>query len=151
MAETINNAKVKLTNLAPWMVYFQRNNMAGEVTIPENGVAMVDRDEVESQFYANNRLFTGSDGHGAHARIIIDDKPIRDNFDIPEDQLVLTDEALDKAFAYKQQAAFEKFIKEHAVEFFEKHRLVEYIKRKKINDYQKIRFVETYTGLTVDM
>lgn len=151
MAETINNAKVKLTNLAPWMVYFQRNNAVGEVTIPENGVTTLDREEVESQFYANNRLFTGTDGHGAHARIVVDDKSIRENFEIPDDQNVLTDDVMDKAFSYKQQAAFEKFISEHVVEFFEKHRLIEYIKRKKINDYQKIRFVETYTGLTVDM
>lgn len=145
------NAKVKLTNLAPWPLYFERKNNLGNVTIPENGVFFLERDEVMSQMYGNNVMFVGTDQHGAHARILVDDADIRKQFDFPDEQLVATDEALDKAFSYKQQSTFEKYIRERIVEQFEKNRLIEYIKKKNINDYQKIRFSEIHTGISLDM
>ena len=151
MAENQTNTRIKLTNLAPWAVSFSRLNHLGDVTIQPNGVIMIDRDEVEAQMYANNKMFVGTDGRGAHAQILIDDKTLREQFGFPEEQDVLTDAVLNKLFAYKQQAAFERNVKEYVVRDYERHRLVDYIQRKKINDFAKVRFVESLVGVTVNI
>lgn len=150
MAESQTNGKVKLVNLAPWPVSFGRKLHEGSVRIPANGIVPMEREEVEAQLYDNNVLMLGTDGHGAHAHIFIDDKAIREQFEIPDDQLVMTDDVLDKLFAYKTQAAFEKNVSEYVVRNYEAHRIVDYIKRKKVNDFAKVRFVESFTGITVN-
>lgn len=149
MAENQMNTRIKLTNLAPWPVTFQRLNHLGDVTIQANGTAMVEREEVEAQLYNNNKMFVGTDGQGAHAHIIFDDKALKEQFNFPEEQNVLTDAVLDKLFAYKQQAAFERNVNEYVVRDYEKHRLIDYIQRKKVNDFSKVRYIESLVGVSV--
>lgn len=149
MQETTLTEKVKVTNLAPWPVYFRRLQNLGDVEVQANSTIMLDRGEVEQQCYARNVLFIGTDGHGAHAHLIIDDKALRDEFEIPDDQMVMTDEFLDKLFAYKTLATFSKKVEESTVRDYERHRLIDYIKRKKINDFEKVRFVENLTGVKI--
>lgn len=151
MADSQTNTRIKLTNLAPWPVTFQRLNHLGDVTIQPNGTVMVEREEVEAQLYNNNKMFVGTDGRGAHAHIIFDDKTLKEQFDFPDEQDVLTDAVLDKLFAYKQQAAFERNVKDHIVRDYERHRLIDYIQRKKINDFSKVRYIESLVGITVNI
>ena len=151
MTEAKLNDKVKVTNLAPWPVYFTRKLNNGDVKVPANGTIPLERTEVEAQYYDNNRLFTGTDGHGAHAHLIVDDAELRQQFEIPEEQQVLTDELLDKVFAYKSQSTFTAKIDELVVQDYERHRLIDYIQRKKVNDFAKVRYAEQVAGVTVTL
>ena len=151
MTEAKLNDKVKVTNLAPWPVYFTRKLNNGDVKVPANGTIPLERTEVEAQYYDNNRLFTGTDGHGAHAHLIVDDAALRQQFEIPEEQQVLTDELLDKVFAYKSQSTFTAKIDELVVQDYERHRLIDYIQRKKVNDFAKVRYAEQVAGVTVTL
>lgn len=146
MAENQKPTRINITNLAPWPVYFKRLLNNGDVGIQGGATMSIERDEIEQQCYGRNELFLGTDGHGAHARLIIDDKTLRDQFDIPDDQAVPMDAYLDKVFAYKTQGAFEKNIVDFLKYPHEVHRILDYIKRKNINDYAKIRFVENATS-----
>ena len=149
MSEIHMNSRIRLINLAPWPVFFGRVNTLGDVTIRQNGSYMIDREELLAQCYNNNTLIMGTDGHGAHATVIIEDESIKQMFEIPEDQDVLTDDVLEKIFAYKRMSDFEKAIRTRLVRDYEKHRVIDYIKRKSVNDYAKVRFVEEFAGLKV--
>lgn len=140
--------KVKVTNLAPWPVYFTRKLNNGDVKVPANGSVPLERAEAEAQFYDNNRLLIGTDGHGAHAHLIVEDEALRKQFDIPDEQEVLTDDLLDKVFALKQ-SAFTARIDGLVVQDYERHRLIDYIQRKKVNDFAKVRYCEKVAGVTV--
>ena len=150
MSEIQNRTRINITNLAPWPVYFKRLLNAGEVSIQAGATLMIERDEVVQQCYGNNEMFLGDDGHGAHARIIIDDKELRAQFDIPDDQTVPSDEYLDKVFAYKTQSAFEKNITGFLKYPHEVYRILDYVKRKNINDYAKIRYIEKAAEARLD-
>ena len=149
MTEAKQSDKIRVTNLAPWPVFFTRKLNAGDVQVPANGSMLLERGEVEAQFYDRNRLFIGTDGHGAHAHLIVDDAALKEQFEIPAEQEVLTDELLDKVFAYKTQSAFAKKVDELVKLDYERHRMVDYINRKKVNDFAKVRYVEQVTGVTV--
>lgn len=151
MSETKLNEKVKVTNLAPWPVYFSRKLNNGDVEVPANGTMLLERTEIEAQFYNNNRLFIGQDGHGAHAHLLVDDAALRAQFDIPEEQQVLTDELLDKVFAIKSQNAFVEKVNSLVMLDYERHRLIDYIQRKKVNDFAKVRYAEQVAGVTVTL
>lgn len=151
MNEAKLNEKVTVTNLAPWPVYFSRKLNHGDVKVPASGSVPLERAEAEAQFYDNNRLLTGTDGYGAHAHLIVDDDALRKQFNIPEEQQVLTDELLDKLFAYKSQSAFQAKIDELVVMDYERHRLISYIERKKVNDFAKVRYCEQVAGVSVAM
>lgn len=150
MAENQNPTRVNITNLAPWPVYFKRLLNNGEICIQAGATLSIERDEVEQQCYARNEMFLGNDGHGAHARIVINDKALRDQFEIPDDQAVPSDEYLDKVFAYKTQATFEKHIAEFLHNPHEVYRILEYVKRKNVNDYAKIRYIEKAAEARLD-
>ena len=143
--------KVTITSLAPWPVYFSRKLNNGDVKVPANGSVPLERAEVEAQFYDRNRLFVGTDGHGAHAHLVVDDAAIREKFEIPEEQEVLTDSMLDKLFAIRSQDAFAAEVDRLVVQDYERHRLIDYIQRKKVNDFAKVRHVEKITGVTVTL
>jgi len=149
MTEVKLSEKIKVTNLAPWPVYFARRLNNGSVQVPANGSIPLERTEVEAQCYNGNRLFLGTDGHGAHAHLLIEDADIRTQFEIPDEQEVLTDDVLDKAFAYKSQSAFTHKIDELVVQDYERHRLIDYIVRKKVNDFAKVRYAEQVAGVSV--
>ena len=79
--EAMLTEKVKVTNLAPWPVYFRRLQNIGDVEVQANSTITLDRGEIEQQCYAGNVLFLGTDGHGAHAHLIINDKALREEFE----------------------------------------------------------------------
>lgn len=149
MTEVKLNEKIRVTNLAPWPVYFSRKLNNGDVQVPANGSIPIERAEVEAQCYNGNRLFLGTDGHGAHAHLVIEDDALKAQFDIPAEQEVLTDDVLDKVFAYKSQSAFTKRIDELTVQDYERHRLIDYIVRHKVNDFAKVRYAEQVAGVSV--
>lgn len=147
--------RVVCRNLAPWDVSFQRKTTLGDVIIPPNAKIFLDSHEILAQCYSDNRLFTGTDGKGAHAQIYIDNAELRkelafDSEDGKETQMLLDDDKLEKLFAYKQAASFEKAIRAAVVVHYERFKLIDYIKRAKVNDYQKIRFVEEYVGARIE-
>ena len=151
MSETRMKEKVKVTNLAPWPVYFSRKLTNGDVKVPANGTVPLDRMEAEAQLYECNRLLVGLDGYGAHAHLIIDDAELKAQFGIPEEQRVLSDEVLDKVFDLKSMSAFTKKVDELVVMDYERHRLIDYIQRKKVNDFAKVRYAEKVAGVTVTL
>ena len=150
MAETQKSTKVNITNLAPWPVYFKRLLNAGTISVSAGSTMALERDEITQQLYNKNEMFVGVDGRGAHARIFILDKELRDQFDIPDDQTVPTDEYLDKVFAYKTQTSFEKNIADFMKYPHEVYRILDYIKRKGVNDYAKIRYIENTASARLD-
>ena len=151
MSEMKLSEKVTVTNLAPWPVYFSRKLNNGDVKVPANGSVPLERTEVEAQFYDGNRLLVGSDGHGAHAHLVVDDEEIRKKFEIPEEQQVLSDGLLDKLFAIKSQTEVTRQVDQLVTLDYERHRLIDYIQRKKVNDFAKVRYAEQVAGVTVTM
>lgn len=149
------NKKVSLKNLANWDLTFKRINTLGDVIIPARGKITMLAEEVMSQIYNNNCLFTGDDGKGAHARIFIEDEEIRleAEFESKEDkreQEILTDQVLEKIFSLKKLASFKKNVEEKVATQAEKAKVIEYAKAHEINDHDKIEFIEEYTGFKLE-
>lgn len=143
--------KVLIKNLCEWDLYFPRIENPGDVKIPQKGVTRLSRGEIQAQVFANNSMFSGTDGKGNHAKIYIEDKETRvlvgfEDEDSKETQKVLTPERVKEILEYKQQKTFEKKIEEEVVLDSEKVLLIEEAKRQKVNDYDKIKFIEEYTG-----
>ena len=103
---TDSNKKIALKNLTSWALTFKRINTLGDVIIPQKGKINMPYEEVMAQIYNNNRLFTGDDGKGSHARIFIEDEKIRleaefENKEDNKSQEILTDEKLKGIFSLK--------------------------------------------------
>lgn len=64
---------VLVNNLCGWPLYFKRSTGMGDIEIPANakGFPMLSFEEVLTQIQLGNKMFTGSDGMGNHARIQI--------------------------------------------------------------------------------
>lgn len=149
------NKKVTLKNLTNWNLTFKRINTLGDVIIPPKGKITMLSDEVTAQIYNNNRLFTGDDGKGSHARIFIDDEEIRyeaefESKENKKEQEILTDEKLKEIFSLKTLVSFKKNIQEKVKSQAEKAKVIEYAKLYKINDHDKIEFLEKYTGFKLE-
>ena len=100
-----SNKKIALKNLTSWDLTFKRINTLGDVIIPPKGKVNMPYEEVMAQIYNNNRLFTGDDGKGSHARIFIEDEEIRheaefESKESKKGQQILTDEKLNEIFCY---------------------------------------------------
>ncbi len=149
------NKKVTLKNLTGWVLTFKRINSLGDVIIPPNGKITMLAEEISAQIYNNNRLFTGDDGKGSHARIFIEDEEIRleaefENKEDKKSQEILTDEKLKGIFSLKTLVSFKKNIEEKIKSQAEKAKVIEYAKTNKINDHDKIEFLEKYTGFKLE-
>lgn len=145
------NKRVVIKNLCEWNLYFPRMERTGDVTLVPKGINRLEIGEIQAQVYANNPMFTGIDGRGSHAKILIDDKETRillgfEDEEGKELQNILTPEKIKKLLEYKTQSAFEKNVKENVILDSEKLLLVEEAKKLKVNDYEKIKFIEEYTG-----
>lgn len=141
--------KVTVRNIAGWIVGFARkSDFPGDVTIAPRGSVRLSRNEIIAQVQSGNRLFTGIDGNGNHATLIIDDEPTKKEIGI-ENQIVYSGEALKELFN-KKQNAFELGFKELILTRAEKYAAMAYIKSSALNDYSKIRFAENYTGYKLD-
>lgn len=152
---TDSNKKITLKNLTSWNLTFKRINTLGDVIIPQKGKINMPYEEVMAQIYNNNRLFTGDDGKGSHARIFIEDEKIRleaefENKEDNKSQEILTDEKLKGIFSLKTLVSFKKNVQEKVKSQAEKAKVIEYAKAHKINDHDKIEFLEKYTGFKLE-
>lgn len=147
------NETISIKNLTNFPVGFRRINGVGEVNLPPNTSVLVDRAEVVSQVQSQSILFCGENYDPSHPYIYIDDKDTRIYVGFETEtqkQSVISEDKIKAAFAIKTMKAFEKAITELAVTFSEKKLLVETIKKLDINDYNRIKFVEKYTGMTIE-
>lgn len=74
---------ILVNNLCSWPLYFNRATGQGSVEIPPNakGFPLLSHDEVLAQIQLGNRMFTGTDGMGSHARVqILDEAQRRELF-----------------------------------------------------------------------
>lgn len=145
---------ITIKNLASFPVGFRRINGQGEVNLPPNTEVLCDRAEVISQVQSGNIQFCGEGYNPAHPYIYIDDKETRIyvGFETETDeQPIISEDKIKAAFAVKTKKGFEQAITELAVTFAEKKLLVDAIKKLEINDYKKIKFVEEYTGISIDV
>lgn len=141
--------QVTVRSIAGWTTGFARMLTVGDVTIPKKGSIRLSRNEIISQIHNNNNLFTGIDGFGSHATLIVDDMPtIREvGFNVESqfsDKLVLN------LFNIKNQSEFENELKAKIVTRAEKYALMISIIKNNLNDFSKIRFCESYTGYKLD-
>lgn len=141
--------KVTVRSIAGWTVGFARRaDFGGDVMIAPGGNVRLTRNEIITQIQNGNKLFTGTDGMGSHATLVIEDTPTRveigfESVDGKTKQLVFSDDVVTALF---KGAKFEERLREVICTRAEKHAVIDAIKRLKINDYQKIRLVEEYTG-----
>ena len=156
MANTDNlDEKVVVKNLCAWNLYFPRVESIGEVKFSANGKMRLTKAEIQAQVFADNKMFTGTDGKGSHARVYIDDKDTRvlvefEEVDSKESQQILDKGTVTKLLAYKTQSSFEKNVKELVKTQAEKNFLAEESKKQNLNDFGKISFIEKYTGYKFD-
>lgn len=144
--------RVTVRNLANWDVTFSRkHDGVGAVVIAANGQYRLTRNEIQAQVNDNNKLFTGTDGRGTHATLIIQDKDTRmwlefETADRP--QGILTDKIVTEIFTSPWNT-FEKKLREYVMTMAEKNFLMESIKRLNLNDHRKIVACEEYTGYKI--
>ena len=144
---------IKIKNITNFPVGFRRINGQGEVNIPPATTIICDRAEIISQVQSGNIQFCGENHDVSHPYIYIDDKETRIYVGFETEtteQSIISEDKIKAAFAIKTNKAFEKAITELAVTFSEKKLLVDTIKKLEINDYNKIKFVEKYTGMTIE-
>ncbi|MEK4006346.1 hypothetical protein [Paenibacillus sp. FSL H3-0333] len=148
--ESINlEEKVSVKNLCGWDVYFSRINSLGDVKVASKGIVRLSREEIQSQIYNGNKLFTGKDGNGSHARLYVDDKVTRVLIGFDDDsnvQKVLDKPALMDIFKIKGKKEFETTIQSSVDTQAEKFAAMEYAKEINFNDLAKVKFLEEYTG-----
>lgn len=146
------DTKVTIRNIAGWNVGFARiAEGVGDVTLTPDGSTRLSRNEIIAQVQNGNKLFTGTDGQGSHATIVIEDTDTRVWLDFESEdgsrkQDVFTDAKLKGLFELKTQANFEKKLPTVVLTRAEKYAAIQAIKRLGLNDYSKIRYVENYTG-----
>lgn len=141
----------KIINLCPWAVSFTLPNSKAEVMLDAGKSTTVNNEELVTLAENQDVMFYGI-GNGDHARIYVDNKEFReyvgfDNAESKKNQYILNDEEFQKLFDLKQEAAFERNVKEKVVLNHEKHNIIEYARKTKVNDFSKIRFLEEYTGV----
>ena len=141
----------KIINLCPWTVSFTLPNSMAEVLLEGGKSTTVNNSELVTLADNKDVMFYGT-GDGDHARIYVDNKDFReyvgfDNLENKKTQYIVTDDECQKLFELKQQAAFERNVKEKIIMNHEKHNIMEYARKTKINDLSKVRFLEEYTGI----
>ena len=106
------------------------------------------RNEINAQIDNNNKLFTGTDGQGSHATVVIEDEATRRwvGFDTEDNpQRIFNDQMVLDMFAMKQ-SDYEDAVHENIQTRAEKYAFIEAIKKLKLNDYAKMVFASNYTG-----
>ena len=104
---------VRVNNLCDWPLYFSRIDGVGSVMIPRKAknFALLSFDEVQSQIQVDNKMFTGEDGLGSHARIqIVDEAQRRELFGL--DPVQLAAEAVKGLLAINTKAKFQARLNE---------------------------------------
>lgn len=148
--ENLNlDAKVTVRNLAGWDVTFVKlHDGSGDVIIVANGQTRLSRNEINAQVDNGNKLFTGIDGQGSHATVIIDDAATRRwvGFDGENKaQNVFNNQMVLDMFNLKQ-SDYEDAVRANIRTRAEKYAFIEAIKKLKLNDYSKMVFASNYAG-----
>jgi len=143
------NDKSKVKNLADWPISWEKLTSAGDEYIKANATIPIRNDEIETQVNNGNKLYTGTDGLGSHARIYIDNPDMREylGFDNKEEgrvQFILDDEKCQQILDYKTFATFKKHLKEDVVTNQEKAKIINYARKVKLNDFEKIKELESH-------
>lgn len=148
--------KVTVRSISNSFIGFQRvaDGAIGDISIPKRGTARLTRNEIIAQVQNNNVLFTGIDGKGSHASLIIEDAPTRIEVDFESEdgslkQEVFSNDLVKELFKISNQTAFERNLKDAIRTKDEKSAIIEAIKELKLNDYSKIRYIENYTGYSI--
>lgn len=140
--------QVTVRSIAGWTTGFARMLTVGDVSIPKKGAIRLSRNEIISQVHNNNTLFTGIDGKGSHATLIIDDKPTIKEVNF-EEAIQFSDDIVKELFEKKQEI-FEEELKKTIITRAEKYALMISIYKNKLNDFSKIRLCEKYTGYKME-
>lgn len=148
--------KVTVRSISNSFIGFQRvaDGAIGDISIPKRGTARLTRNEIIAQVQNNNVLFTGIDGKGSHASLIIEDTPTRIEVDFENEdgsikQVIFSNDLVKELFKINNQSAFERSVKDAIRTKDEKSAIIEAIRELKLNDYSKIRFIENYTGYNI--
>jgi hypothetical protein len=141
----------KIINLCSWAVSFTLPNSKSEIILDGGKSTTINNAELVTLADNQDIMFYGT-GNGDHARIYVDNKDFReyvgfDDIDSKRTQFVLTNEECQKIFELKQEAAFERNIKEKVIMNHEKHNIIDYARKIKYNDHTRINFLEEYTGV----
>lgn len=122
---------IKVNNLCPWNLYFNRIIGQGGIEVPANvkNFQVISFEEAQAQIQSGNVMFVGTDGMGSHARIQICDEAVRkelfgleESADAPITQLDI--EAVKDLLKTNSKASFEKKLYSLVKTDAEKHCLI---------------------------
>ena len=132
---TANN-NVLVNNLCSWPLSFWRKAGQGDIEIPANAknYPLLSFEEVLAQIQTGNKMFTGTDGMGNHARIqIVNDEQRQQLFGLEsvetEDPTLLNLEAVKALLAIRTKAKFNEQLQAMVKTDAEKKMLVELAKQ----------------------
>ena len=132
---TANN-NVLVNNLCSWPLSFWRKAGQGDIEIPANAknYPLLSFEDVLAQIQTGNKMFTGTDGMGNHARIqIVNDEQRKQLFGLEsvetEDPTLLNLEAVKALLAIRTKAKFNEQLQAMVKTDAEKKMLVELAKQ----------------------
>lgn len=135
------NNNVLVNNLCAWPLSFWRKAGQGDIEIPANArnYPLLSFEEVLAQIQTGNRMFTGTDGMGNHARIqIVDDEQRKQLFgmeSVETDAPTLLDlDAVKALLAIRTKAKFNEQLQAMVTTTAEKKMLVELAKQAGADD-----------------
>ncbi len=135
------NNNVPVNNLCAWPLSFWRQAGQGDIEIPANArnYPLLSYEEVLAQIQTGNRMFTGTDGMGNHARIqIVDDEQRKKLFgmeSVEADAPTLLDlDAVKALLAIRSKAKFNEQLQAMVTTTAEKKMLVELAKQAGADD-----------------
>lgn len=130
------NNNVLVNNLCAWPLSFWRKAGQGDVEIPANAKnwPLLSFEEVQAQIQTGNRMFTGTDGMGNHARIqIVDDEQRKQLFGLEsvetEEPALLNLDAVKALLAIRTKAKFHEQLQAMVTTDAEKKMLVDLAKQ----------------------
>lgn len=132
----VTNNNVLVNNLCAWPLSFWRKAGQGDVEIPANAKnwPLLSFEEVQAQIQTGNRMFTGTDGMGNHARIqIVDDEQRKQLFGLENvetaEPALLNMDAVKALLAIHTKAKFHEQLQAMVATDAEKKMLVELAKQ----------------------
>ncbi len=132
----VTNNNVLVNNLCSWPLSFWRKAGQGDVEIPANAKnwPLLSFEEIQAQIQTGNRMFTGTDGMGNHARIqIVDDTQRKQLFGLESVETnaptLLNLEEVSKLLAIRSKAKFHEQLQAMVTTDAEKKMLVELAKQ----------------------
>ncbi len=132
----VTNNNVLVNNLCSWPLSFWRKAGQGDIEIPANAKnwPLLSFEEIQAQIQTGNRMFTGTDGMGNHARIqIVDDTQRKQLFGLESVETnapaLLNLEEVSKLLAIRSKAKFHEQLQAMVTTDAEKKMLVELAKQ----------------------